>query len=99
MVQQEEGMANRHTKFLQFIAQMDRSPFFEKMTYRHIKAGKRFVVQGEVENTAYIIKRGSCLVIVEKDGELHPVDHYWGYSPENLGVRMLRRKRIWTSGF
>lgn len=76
MVQQEEGMANGHTKFLQFIAQMDRSPFFEKMTYHHIKAGKRFVVQGEVENTAYIIKRGSCLVIVEKDGELHPVDHY-----------------------
>ena len=76
MVQQEEGMVNRHTKFLQFIAQMDRSPFFEKMTYHHIKAGKRFVVQGEVENTAYIIKRGSCLVIVEKDGELHPVDHY-----------------------
>ena len=29
-----------------------------------------------VEDTAYIIQRGSCLVIVEKDGELHPVDHY-----------------------
>jgi len=76
MVQQEEGMANRHTKFLQFIAQEDRSPFFEKMTYQHIKAGERFVVQGEVENIAYIIQRGSCLAIVEKDGELHPVDHY-----------------------
>jgi tRNA A-37 threonylcarbamoyl transferase component Bud32 len=76
MVQQEEGMANRHTKFLQFIAQKDRSPFFEKMTYRHVKAGERFVVQDEVENTAYIIKRGSCLAIVEKDGGLHPVDHY-----------------------
>jgi CRP-like cAMP-binding protein len=76
MVQEEEGMANRHFKFLQFISQEDRSPFFEKMTYRHVKAGERFVVQGEVENTAYIIQRGSCLVIVEKDGELHPVDHY-----------------------
>ena len=69
-------MANRHTKFLQFIAQKDRSPFFEKMTYRHVKAGERFVFQGKVENTAYIVKRGSCLAIVEKDGELHPVDHY-----------------------
>lgn len=76
LVQQQEGMANRHTKFLQFIAQKNRSPFFEKMTYQHVKAGERFVVQGEVENTAYIIQQGSCLAIVEKDGELHPVDHY-----------------------
>jgi tRNA A-37 threonylcarbamoyl transferase component Bud32 len=76
MVQEEEGIANRHTKFLQFIDQEDRSPFFEKMTFRHILAGGRFVVQGKVEKTAYIIQRGSCLVIVEKDGELHPVDHY-----------------------
>lgn len=76
LVQQEEGMENNDTKFLQFIARKDRSPFFEKMTYRHVKAGERFVVQGKVENTAFIIKRGSCLVIVEKDGELHPVDHY-----------------------
>jgi tRNA A-37 threonylcarbamoyl transferase component Bud32 len=76
MVQEEEGIANRHTKFLQFIDQEDRSPFFEKMTFRHVMAGERFVVQGKVEKTAYIIQRGSCLVIVEKDGELHPVDHY-----------------------
>jgi serine/threonine protein kinase len=76
MVQDEEGMANRQTKFLQFMARENRSPFFDKMSYRHVKAGERFVVQGAVENTAYIIQRGSCLVIVEKDGELHPVDHY-----------------------
>jgi len=76
MVQEEEGMANRRTKFLQFIVQENRSPFFDKMIYRHVKAGERFVVQGELEDTAYIIQRGSCLVIVEKDGELHPVDHY-----------------------
>ena len=75
-VQEEEGMANQHTKFLQFIDQEDRSPFFEKMTFQHVMAGERFVVQGKVEKTAYIIQRGSCLVIVEKDGELHPVDHY-----------------------
>ena len=76
MVQEEEGIANRQTKFLQFITREDRSPFFDKMTYQHIKAGERFVVQGAVEDRAYIIQRGSCLVIVEKDGELHPVDHY-----------------------
>jgi tRNA A-37 threonylcarbamoyl transferase component Bud32 len=76
MVQEEEGLANRQTKFLQFLVQENRSPFFDKMTYRHVKAGERFVVQDAVENTAYIIQRGSCLVIVEINGELHPVDHY-----------------------
>ncbi len=76
MVQDEEGMANRRTKFLQFLFQENRSPFFDRMSYRQVKAGERFVVQGAVEDTAYIIQRGSCLVIVEKDGELHPVDHY-----------------------
>jgi len=76
MVQDEEGMANRQTKFLQFLFQENRSPFFDRMIYRHVKAGERFVVQDAVEDTAYIIQRGSCLVIVEKNGELHPVDHY-----------------------
>lgn len=76
MVQEEEGLANRQTRFLQFLTQENRSPFFDKMTYRHVKAGERFVEQDAVEDTAYIIQRGSCLVIVEKFGELHPVDHY-----------------------
>ena len=76
MVQDEEGMANRQTKFLQFLFQENRSPFFDKMSYRHVKAGERFVFQDAIEDSAYIIQRGSCLVIVEKDGELHPVDHY-----------------------
>ena len=76
MVREEEAESGRHTKFLQFVARLDRSPFFDKMTLRRIKAGDRFVVQGEIEDTAYIIQRGSCLVVVEKDGEFHPVDHY-----------------------
>ena len=76
MVQEEEGMANLQTKFLQFITREGPSPFIDRMSFVHIKAGTRFVVQGEVEHTAYIIQRGSCLVVVEKDGDLHPVDHY-----------------------
>jgi CRP-like cAMP-binding protein/tRNA A-37 threonylcarbamoyl transferase component Bud32 len=76
MVQEEEGVADRQTKFLQFINREEPSPLLEKMSFRHVRAGVRFVVQGEVENTAYIIQSGSCLVIVEKDGELYPVDHY-----------------------
>ena len=76
MVREEEAESGRHTRFLQFVARLNRSPFFDKMTLRRIRAGERFVVQGAIEDTAYIIQRGSCLVVVEKDGEFHPVDHY-----------------------
>jgi len=75
-VQQEEGKNNSHTKFLRFLHQDATRDFFQNMAYRYIKAGERFVIQGEMEDRAYIIQQGSCLVIVEKDGELHPVDHY-----------------------
>jgi len=75
-VQEEEGAANLRTKFLRYISQGRESPLLEKLSCRNIKAGERFVAQGEIEDTAYIIQRGSCLVIVERDGFLHPVDHY-----------------------
>jgi len=75
-VQQEEGRESIRTKFLRFISQNGESTLFEEMAFRHVKAGERFVTQGEVADTAYIIQRGSCLVIVEKNGELYPADHY-----------------------
>lgn len=76
MVQDQERHTGQRTKFLQFVNRERRSPFFDRMTCRRVKAGERFVVQGAVEDKAYIIQHGSCLVIVEKNGELHPVDHY-----------------------
>ena len=75
-VQIEEGTADLHIKFLKFISEDDRGPIFDRMTYKHVKAGERFVSQGEIADTAFIIQRGSCLGIVEKNNELHPVDHY-----------------------
>jgi tRNA A-37 threonylcarbamoyl transferase component Bud32 len=75
-VQQQKQAASARPGFLQFIESQDRSPFFDRMTRMRVKAGERFVVQGAVEDRAYIIQKGACLVIVEKDGELHPVDHY-----------------------
>jgi CRP-like cAMP-binding protein len=75
-VLREEGASDSQRKFLRFLFREGREPVFKHETYRHIKAGERFIVQGEVGDTAYIIQRGSCLVIVEKEGELHPVDHY-----------------------
>jgi len=75
-VRREEGTENLRTKFLSFVSREGKTPIFQHETYRRIRAGERFIHQGEVGDTAYIIQRGSCLVIVEKDGELHPVYHY-----------------------
>lgn len=75
-VQCQEGQNNINTKFLKFIHQESFHSHLKNMAYRYIKAGERFVTQGVVEEMAYIIQKGSCLVIVEKDGELHPVNHY-----------------------
>jgi tRNA A-37 threonylcarbamoyl transferase component Bud32 len=76
LVRSEEGIPHSQTKFLRFVSQEGRSPIFDSMGYRYVRAGERFIVQGALEETAYIIQHGSCLVVVEKDSELHPVDHY-----------------------
>jgi CRP-like cAMP-binding protein len=74
-VQAEEGTANLHTKFLKFVFQDPQSPLLEGMSYKRVRAGERFINQGDPADAAYIIQRGSCIVVVEKDGELHPVGH------------------------
>ncbi|MDM8549398.1 protein kinase [Desulfobacterales bacterium HSG2] len=75
LVQAEEGIANLSSNFLRFVPHDAISSLLNSMNYRHVEAGERFITQGEAGNTAYIIQRGSCLVVVEKDGELHPVNH------------------------
>jgi len=46
-----------------------------KLSYKYVRAGERFITQGEIRDFAYIIARGSGLVIVEKGGKLYPVGH------------------------
>jgi len=75
LVQRKEGTSEAHPKFLKYISQDATAPYLKDMTYKHIKAGDRFITQGEVTDTAYIIDRGSCLVVVEKGGVLHPAGH------------------------
>ncbi|NOY69460.1 MAG: protein kinase [Deltaproteobacteria bacterium] len=70
-----EGKVNMRTRFLRFVPGGGDGPLLDKVTLRHIKKGERFLVQGEAGDEAYIIQRGTCLVIVEKEGQLHPVDH------------------------
>jgi eukaryotic-like serine/threonine-protein kinase len=74
-VRAEEGSANLETKFLKFVPRDAASPLFKSMTYQHIRAGDRFIRQGDPGDNAYIIQRGSCMVIVEKNGEFYPVGH------------------------
>jgi len=75
-VQAEEEKADRRPKFLKFISEGDGNPIFDKMKHFRVKAGERFVTQGEIADTAFIIERGACLAIVEKEGVQHPVNHY-----------------------
>jgi tRNA A-37 threonylcarbamoyl transferase component Bud32 len=74
-VRAEEGTANLRTKFLRFISEDADGPVLKNMRYMQIQAGKRFITQGEAADAAYIIQRGTCQLVVEKDGDLHPVGH------------------------
>ncbi len=76
LVRKEEGDPNKQNKFLKYIVDTQGNPFISGLTHRHVVAGERFITQGEPGDTAYIIQKGTCLVIVEKDGNLHPVNHY-----------------------
>jgi eukaryotic-like serine/threonine-protein kinase len=75
LVQTEEGTANLRTKLLQLIPENEKHSLLNKLAYKHIKSGERFLNQGEVGDAVFIIQRGSCIVLVEKDGILHPVGH------------------------
>lgn len=74
-VQKEEGNLKKINRLFRVLPEKDRESLFTRMSCRVIKSGTRFITQGEIRDSAFIIQRGSCLVLVEKHGELHPVDH------------------------
>jgi hypothetical protein len=75
-VQEQEGNSSSKQKLLRFFTEDQTGAILLDMAQcRFVKAGERIVAQGEIRDRAYIIQRGSCLVVVEKDGQLHPVDH------------------------
>ena len=76
MVAAEEGTQNLRTKFLRFVQNFQgEKSILKNLSLKIFRSGERFVFQGKDTGEAYIIRRGSCIVIVEKNGELHPVDH------------------------
>lgn len=72
-VQREQKEAHSCKKFLRFLCDEGRSNLLGRLSYRHIRQGERFISQGGISECAYIIETGSCLLVVEKDGALHPV--------------------------
>jgi len=47
--------------------------FLNCLTYREIKAGERFINQGDPGDMLYIVQEGSCLACVEKDQNTYTV--------------------------
>jgi serine/threonine protein kinase/Tfp pilus assembly protein PilZ len=45
----------------------------DRMTPIHLKAGERFISQGDEGQTFYIIQQGLCVVNVEKNGTKYPI--------------------------
>jgi CRP-like cAMP-binding protein len=87
-VQQQEGESSEKQKLLKFfLEEPTGAVLIDIAKCRFVKAGKRIVEQGEVLDKAYVIQRGSCLVVVEKDGEMHPVDHR--VRGDIIGVRSI----------
>lgn len=63
----------RKTNLLKSISRDSVCPLLNCITFKHVKAGQRFITQGEPGNSFFIIQKGTCVVNVEKDGELIPV--------------------------
>ncbi|MGD9078854.1 MAG: protein kinase [Desulfobacterales bacterium] len=63
----------RNTDLLKSISRDAVCPLLNCIMFQHVTAGQRFITQGEPGNTCFIIQKGTCVVNVEKDGELIPV--------------------------
>jgi eukaryotic-like serine/threonine-protein kinase len=48
-------------------------PLLNALTYRFVEAGERFVTQGEAGDSCFIIQKGTCAIVIEKDGECHSI--------------------------
>lgn len=71
----EEGTLALRTRFLRFLPPHTRHWVLNDLRTAQFKPGERLISQGEFTGEAYFIQRGSCLLTVEKQGEVHPVDH------------------------
>jgi len=86
-VNSDDEIDDTPAKLLKYLVDTTNNSFLGELAYKRVKAGERFLVQGAREDTAFIIQEGTCLCVVEKDGELHPVGHRG--KGEIVGIRAL----------
>ena len=63
----------RSIPFLRAIHRDAVCPLLNNLTYKSARAGERIIAQGEEGEHCWIVQKGSCVVKVEKEGELFPV--------------------------
>ena len=66
---QEDFEFLRGAQIFNSIPDEARTQLIACMTPINVKAGERFIRQGEVGDSLYLIREGSCVVKVERDGE------------------------------
>ena len=62
-----------NTKLLDAMPRKSVCPLLNSLTSRRVKAGERFITQGSEADNLYIIQKGSCIVSLEKEGQVHQV--------------------------
>jgi CRP-like cAMP-binding protein len=63
----------RTVPFLKAIHRDAVCPLLNQIRFRSVKAGERFISQGEKGEDCFIVQSGACQVLLEKHGERHPV--------------------------
>ena len=63
----------RKTDLLKSISRDAVCPLLNCITFWYVKAGQRFITQGQPGDACFIIQKGTCAINVEKNGELIPV--------------------------
>ena len=68
----------RRTQLLKSLSRASVCPLLNNITRVRVKAGERFISQGDSGDMCYLIQRGSCVAEVEKSGALYPVYRHRG---------------------
>jgi CRP-like cAMP-binding protein len=63
----------RRTKPLKYICREAVCPLLNSVIPKRVRAGERFITQGEKGDTLFIIQSGSCMVTLEKEGKIIPI--------------------------
>ncbi len=63
----------RKVPFLQAMHREAVCPLLNNIKLRRVRCGEQFITQGEIGNTCYIVQKGNCQVIIEKENERHVI--------------------------